>query len=114
MVDFLATGHGAHMGKVLNSLIPRESRPAKVGPRVTALREALGLTKAEFADSLELDRSSLTKIEKGTFGLDIAVGERIAALYGAGLDFIYRGQYSDLPQNLRNNVVENLARIERA
>ncbi|OHC52523.1 MAG: hypothetical protein A3D16_12255 [Rhodobacterales bacterium RIFCSPHIGHO2_02_FULL_62_130] len=89
------------MKKIAEQLIERESRPDRVGPRLTALRETLVLSKAEFADSISLDRSSLTKVEKGEMGLDIAVGERIAVMYGFGLDFIYRGDLSDVPLNLR-------------
>ena len=59
------------MKKMANSLVPRESRPERVGPRVTALRETLALSKAELADSIGLDRSTLTKVEKGQTGLDI-------------------------------------------
>lgn len=101
-------GHDAHMKNIASKLIDRESRQDKVGPRVTALRETLRLSKAEFADTIGLDRSSLTKIEKGEMGLDIAVGERIAVLYGFGLDFIYRGELSDAPQSQRPQLMVNL------
>lgn len=94
--------------KVIEALIPRESRPQRVGPRITALRETLRLSKAEFADSISLDRSSLTKIEKGEAGLDIATGAIIAELYGFGLDFIYRGELSDVPPNHRAQLLLNL------
>ncbi len=97
------------MKKLVESLIHLESRPEKVAPRITAIRETLGLTKAEFADSIHLDRSSLTKIENGKSGLDIAVGEIIAAMYGFGLDFIYRGDLSDVPLDLRPELLKNLA-----
>lgn len=96
------------MKNIASKLIDRESRQDKVGPRVTALRETLRLSKAEFADTIGLDRSSLTKIEKGEMGLDIAVGERIAVLYGFGLDFIYRGELSDAPQSQRPQLMVNL------
>lgn len=99
----------ARMKKLIANLIERQSHPDKVGPRITALRDALELSKAEFADSIGLDRSSLTKIEKGKAGLDIAVAEQIAGLYGCGLDYIYRGDLSDLPRGLQSDVVKNLA-----
>ncbi|WP_394207266.1 helix-turn-helix domain-containing protein [Paracoccus litorisediminis] len=107
--------HSADMKtKLLNALLERESTPAKVGPRVCAVREALGLSKAEFADSIEFDRSSLTKVERGTMGLDIAIGEKISAIYGVGLDFIYRGDLSDLPSDLRPEVLTHLANARSA
>lgn len=98
---------------IAGRLIERESRPERVGPRVTALRETLRLSKAQLADSIELNRSSLTKIEKGEMGLDIAMGERIAALYGFGLDFIYRGDLSDVPLDLRPMLLVNLATYQK-
>lgn len=96
------------MKKLAEKLIQRESRPSQVGPRITALRETIGLSKAQFADIVGVDRSSLTKIEKGEAGLDIAVGERIAVLYGYGLDFIYRGDLSDVPLESRDRLMVNL------
>lgn len=98
------------MSHVLQRLIERESRPTRVGPRVTALRETLHMSKAEFADSISLDRSSLTKIEKGLAGLDIATGEMIATIYGFGLDFIYRGDLTDVPLSLRPELMVNMVR----
>ncbi len=94
---------------ISESLFDRESNPDKVGRRVAALRETLALSKAELADSIGLDRSSLTKIEAGKAGLDIAMGERIAVLYGVGLDFIYRGDLSDIPLDLRPRLLVELA-----
>lgn len=108
------TMQGIGMKKVLEKLMDRESRPTQVGPRVTAIRETLGLSKAQFADSIGLDRSSMTKVERGEAGLDIAVGERIAVLYGYGLDFIYRGDLSDVPQNDRPQLMVNLLTARHA
>lgn len=100
------------MKAAMDRLIGRESGWARVGPRVFALRETVGLSKAEFADTVGVDRSSLTKIEKGQAGLDIAVGERIAVMFGFGLDFIYRGDLSDVPLNLRNDLMKNLLKAQ--
>lgn len=96
------------MAKVLSILIPAEARPEKVGPRITALREALGLSKAQFADSIELNRSTQTKVEAGKEGLDISKAIAISTVYGVGLDFTYRGELSDLPLDLRPKVMANL------
>lgn len=87
--------------RIANSLVPSAARPERVGPRVTALRETLALSKAQLADSIDLDRSTLTKVEKGLTGLDIRHGVAIAEKYGFGLNFIYRGDVSDVPDRLR-------------
>jgi len=87
----------ANVPKIVKKLIPDAMRPDRVGQRIMALRETLAMSKAQFADSLELDRSSLTKIEKGTMGLDLVHGAKIAELYGFGMDFVYRGDLSDVP-----------------
>ncbi len=97
------------MKSIVSALIPRESRPERVGPRITALRETLHMSKAQFADSIGLDRSTLSKVEKAATGLDIAHGERIAAIYGFGLDFIYRGDLSDVPLEMRPSLLVNMA-----
>lgn len=97
------------MKKLINKLLPTESRPERVGPRITAMREALGLKKSELADTIDLDRSTLSKIENGTVGLDIAKGEAIAAIYGFGLDFIYRRELADVPEKYRDQLLLQLA-----
>jgi transcriptional regulator with XRE-family HTH domain len=89
---------------VLASLLSPEMHPDRVGERITALREALRLSKAQFADSLGLDRSTLTKVEAGTKGLDIVVGAKIAEFYGAGLDYTYRGVLTDIPVEMRAEI----------
>lgn len=98
------------MKNQIDKLIPLESRPERVGPRVTALRETMGMSKAQLADSIGLDRSTLTKIEKGTMGLDIQRGETISYLYGFGLDFIYRGELSDVPDKYRERLLEEMVK----
>jgi DNA-binding XRE family transcriptional regulator len=111
---FFHNGHGSAMKKLVEKLIEPESHPDRVGPRITALRETLSMSKAQFADSLDFDRSSLTKVEKGQTGLDIAVGIKIAVLYGFGLDFIYRGDLSDVPSDLRTRLMVNLVTYAKA
>ena len=100
--------HAVSMKKLLSALIPSEARPDRVGPRITALRETLKLSKAQFADSIELDRSTQTKVEAGREGLDIARAVAISTVYGVGLDYIYRGDLSDVPLALRPSIIANL------
>jgi len=93
------------MASMMSSLIPRESRPERVGPRITAMREAMAMSKSQLADSIGLDRSTLTKVEKGLVGLEISHGSAIAHLYGFGLDFIYRGDIADVPDRYRSRLL---------
>lgn len=102
------SAQGCGMKTLAAKLIDRESRPERVGPRITALRETLGLSKSQFADTVGVDRSTLSKVEKGSTGLDIAHGERIAILFGFGLDYIYRGDLSDVPLALRPQLLVNM------
>ncbi len=94
------------------AMLSAEMHPERVGLRVTALRTCLGLSKAQLADSLEVDRSTLTKVEAGTRGLDILIGARIADLYGFGLDFIYRGVITDAPEPMRAAVMSAIHRAQ--
>lgn len=106
---FPINAEGAPMKKpTAATFLSPEMHPERVGERVTALREALGKSKAEFADAIRLDRSTLTKVEAGTKGLDIAVGARIAEMFGAGLDYLYRGLLTDVPEHLRISVMTGI------
>lgn len=114
MEIFPTTKHFPSMKKMLEKLIDKEGRPDRVGLRIAAIRQAKGMTKAEFADSIRLDRSSMTKVEAGAMGLDIAVAMNIASLYGAGLNFIYRRDLTDLQPTLLASVLKNLEDLEAA
>lgn len=79
-----------------------------VAPRLVALREALGLSKSEFADRVGIDRSSYTKLEKGEKALQPDRAHRIFQLYGADLNYIYLGQVGGLPANLSARIIAHL------
>lgn len=82
--------------------------PTMLAPRLIAARKALGLSKAEFADMIGLDRSSYTKVEKGVKPLLPREASRIWQLYGIDLNFIYLGQVGGLPANLSSAVIAHL------
>ncbi|WP_147127794.1 helix-turn-helix transcriptional regulator [Shimia ponticola] len=90
------------------SLAPRESHPARVAPRIAAIRSVLGLTQTQLAEIIGLDRSTMSKVERGEKGLAIQHGETLAQLYGFGLDFIYRGDLNDIPLDYRPTVAAAL------
>ena len=72
------------------------------------MRKALGMSKAEFADMVGIDRSSYTKIEKGTKPLLPKDAYRIWQLYGIDLNFLYLGQVGGLPSSLSSKIVQHL------
>lgn len=75
--------------------IRSEIHPLRVAQRLVALREAANLGPSEFADSVEIDRSSYTKIEKGEKPLHQYMAHTIAVRYNVTMEFIYRGRTSD-------------------
>lgn len=104
------------MKRMLQSaLLSAEMHPDRVGERVTAMRNCLKMSKAAFADAIGLDRSSMSKVEAGNKGLDIVVASRIADLFGFGLDYIYRGVITDVPEQHRLNILPAIhaAKAER-
>lgn len=83
--------------------------PVLVARRLTALRESLGMTKAEFADLIEVDRSSYTKIEKGAKPLLPPTAYRIYELFGVDMNYVYLGQIGGLPDSLSRKVTSRLS-----
>jgi transcriptional regulator with XRE-family HTH domain len=72
--------------------------PAMVTPRLIALREALGLSKGDFADAIGIDRSSYTKIEKAIKPILPPTAQRIWKLYGVYMNYIYLGRVDGWPR----------------
>lgn len=90
---------------------PLPYEPVLVARRLAALREALGMTKAEFADLIGVDRSSYTKIEKGAKPLLPPNAYRIWELFGVDMNYIYLGHVHTLPENLSKAVTSNLTQL---
>ncbi|WP_420584912.1 helix-turn-helix domain-containing protein [Ruegeria sp.] len=80
----------------------------EVGRRLDALRAATGLEKGEFADTVKIDRSSYSKIIKGTKPLKIEMGYQVSERWDVSLDFLYRGQLDKLPSSLSKTIIEHL------
>lgn len=79
-----------------------------VGARLEALRIALDMGKADFANSFGLDPSSYTKTAKGEKPLQSQHAFTISERWGVSMDFLYRGRLADLPHDLRENILKNL------
>ena len=88
---------------------PAPFEPLMVARRLKALRTTLGLSKAEFADIIEIDRSSYSKIEKGTKPLLPYSAYRIYELYGVDMNFIYLGQVGGVPEKLSKQLMSFLS-----
>ena len=110
--------HGQAMGNTfmegLSTDLTRQPMKLKATPdrnevarRMVALREALGLIPSEFADSVGIDRSSLTKIEKGEKALHADHAFRISQRYAVPMDYLYRGILRDLPASLAEILRKN-------
>jgi DNA-binding XRE family transcriptional regulator len=74
--------------------------PVMVTPRLILVRESLGLSKAEFADRIGMDRSSYTKIEKADKPLLPHIAFKIWELFGADMNYIYLGRRDGLTESM--------------
>ena len=87
---------------------PAPHEPVMVAHRLKALREALGMNKADFADAIGLDRSSYTKVENGMKPILPPVAYRIWQLYSVDMNYIYLGQVGGVPSNLSKKLMPAL------
>ena len=110
---FSAAAHTQVM-KIIDpsALLSPEMSTTRVGSRIAAMREALKMSKAQFADSAGIDRSALSRIEAGRDGLGIQKALIISEIYGFGLNYIYRGDLSDTPISLRVELLNELHRLQ--
>lgn len=66
--------------------------PAETGKRIKAIREAKSMTQMKFAEKLNISRSYMNKIEKGTKTASIDLLIEIAVYGGVTLDYLILGQ----------------------
>ncbi len=86
--------------------------PESVGRRVTALREHYGKNKAEFAESVQIDQTSLGNIERGKKPLKADMAYRIAERWGVPMDYLYRGRLTEIPDSLADSLMQRLTKRE--
>lgn len=79
--------------------------PEMVTPRLINIRNAFGLTKAEFADRIGVDRSSYTKMEKAEKPVLPRVAFAIWKQFGADMNYIYLGRMDGLSENLSKKLI---------
>lgn len=87
--------------------------PIEVGHRLEALRNHHGMTKAEFAASVQIDATSYGRIEKGLKPLKADMAFRVAERWGVSMDFLYRGRLTELPSSLADSLMSRLTKAER-
>ena len=66
--------------------------PAETGKWIKAIREAKCMTQMKFAEKLNISRSYMNKIEKGTKTASIDLLIEIAVYGGVTLDYLVLGQ----------------------
>lgn len=72
-----------------------------VGRHLRAIREVLGLGQAEFGRRAGLEPNTYNRIEKGHTLPSIFVAMALCDAHGLTLDYIYRGDPSDLSAPVR-------------
>ncbi|WP_273281045.1 helix-turn-helix domain-containing protein [Pseudooceanicola atlanticus] len=79
--------------------------PIEVANRLISLRLHHGLSQGEFADSVGIDRSSYSKIEKATKPLKADMAFNIAERWGVSMDYLYRGRLTEIPRSLADALI---------
>jgi transcriptional regulator with XRE-family HTH domain len=82
--------------------------PKAVGERLAALRTYHDMLPSHFADSVNIDRTSYGRIERGEKPLKAEMAYIIAERYGVTMDFLYRGRLTELPPRLADSLTKNL------
>lgn len=82
--------------------------PTAVGRRLKALREHHNKTRADFAESVNINATSYGRIEKGLKPLKADMAYKIAERWGVSMDFLYRGRLTELPPSLADDLMKNL------
>ena len=65
--------------------------PVETGKRIKKLREKNELTQIEFAEKLNIDRSFVSKIEKGIKGPSVDLLVEISVKFGVSTDYLLMG-----------------------
>lgn len=72
----------------------------EIAERVTRIRKAFsGLNQKEWAEKHAFSQTQYNNWEKGTRRIPVDDAEKLCALYGLTLDFIYRGRRDGLSES---------------
>ena len=69
--------------------------------RLTYVREKLGLSKKDFAESIGITKSNYTQVEKGERMLTVDQIYRAFIVHGVPMEYLLVGQETRLPESLR-------------
>jgi transcriptional regulator with XRE-family HTH domain len=78
---------------------------AEVGHRLRVTREALGLSQKTFAARIDVQQTTWSQYEGGHRILPIKVAEQICSKYNCDMNWLYAGDHSNLPRDLRAAIV---------
>ena len=71
-----------------------------VAARLKAAREALGMSKREFADAANMGEQTYGPFENGTRPLSLIAAKKIRKAHSIPLEFMYFGKIADLPYRI--------------
>lgn len=77
----------------------------EVGKRLQITREAVGLSQKVFASRVGALDSTWSQYESGHRILSIKVAEKVCSRFGCDMNWLYAGDHSNLPRDLRAAVV---------
>lgn len=85
------------MTKSIETRIPREMYPDRIGARLRLIREAHGYKPAEMADLLGIERTYWSRFEGGKRAVSDEVAYLLTVKFGITLDFLLLGHWDKLP-----------------
>ena len=85
------------MTKAVETRIPREMYPDRIGQRLALIREAFDLRPAEMADLLGIERTYWSRFEGGKRPVSDEVAYLLTERFGVTLDFLLLGKWDKLP-----------------
>jgi transcriptional regulator with XRE-family HTH domain len=99
----------ARMTAKPESRIPREMFPDRIGQRMKLIREAFGLSPAEMADTLGIERTYWSRFEGGKRAVSDETAYLLTDRFGITLDFLLLGKWDKLPLD----VAERLRKVSK-
>lgn len=97
----LAGSHFVNLARMKSAI--DQTPYLEIGRRLTAIRVAeSSMSQKEWAEKHGFSPTQYNNWEKGVRRITVDEAERLCDLYGLKLDFIYRGNVSGLPENIRN------------